>query len=112
MIKTNMQKTINLAPIFFTLAVATGVLVHDMHIDKATTVAFALPAVLATYGAAHMIGGSEHIHVERVAFSNQSRVFHSTLPKVTPRDNDNKYIQAKKSFTSGGNDNTQLWPSV
>lgn len=115
MIKTNnftMQKAINLAPIAFTLAVTVGVLTHDMHIDKAATVALALPAVLATYGAAHLIGGSEHIHVERVAFSNQSSVFHSSLPKVTPRDNEHKYIQAKKSYISGGNDNSQLWPSV
>ena len=107
-----MQKTINLAPIIFILAVSAGILVHDMRIDKATVVAFALPAVLASYGAAHLVGGSEHIHVERVAFSNQSRVFHSSLPKVTPRDNEDRYIQAKKSLTSGGNDNTGLWPSV
>ncbi|MDB5163240.1 MAG: hypothetical protein JWN28_848 [Candidatus Saccharibacteria bacterium] len=107
-----MQKTINLATIFFTLAVTAGVLFHDMHLDKATTVAFALPAVLATYGAAHLVGGSEHIHVERVAFSNQSSVYHSSLPKVTPRDNENRYIQGKKSYTSGDNGDTQLWPSV
>ena len=107
-----MQKIINLAPIVFILAVSTGILVHDLRIDKVATVAFALPAVLATYGAAHLVGGSEHIHVERVAFSNQSRVFHSSLPKVTPRDNQDRYIQAKKSFSAGGNDNTSLWPSV
>jgi hypothetical protein len=109
---TNMQKTINLAPIVFTIAVAAGVLLHDMHIDKATAAAFALPAMLATYGAAHMIGGSDHIHVERVSFSNQSSIYHSSLPKVTPRDNSDRYIQPKKSYASGGNDNTQLWPSI
>lgn len=106
-----MQKTINLAPIIFIAAVVTGVLVHDMRIDKAATVALALPAVLATYGAAHFVGGGEHIHVERVAFSNQSSVFHSTLPKVTPRDNDRHYIQPKKAVATGGNQ-ASLWPSV
>jgi hypothetical protein len=111
MIKTNMQKTISLAPIVFTVAVTAGILFHDMHIDKAATVAFALPAVLATYGAAHLVSGSEHIHVERASFSNQS-VFHSGLPKVTNRDNEHRYIQAKKASVSGGNDNNQLWPSV
>ena len=112
MIKTNMQKTINLAPIVLIFAIVTGIVFHDMRIDKATTVAFALPAMLATYGAAQLVaGGSEHIHVERVAFSHQSRVFHSSLPKITPRDNSDRYIQPKKSL-SGGNDNTQLWPSV
>jgi len=105
-----MQKTLNIATILFTLAVTGGVLLHDMKIDKMTTVAFALPAVLATYGAAHMVGGSEHTHVERVSFSNQSRVFHSSLPKVTPRDNENRYVQPKKSVLSG--DSTSLWPSV
>jgi hypothetical protein len=106
-----MQKTFNLAPIVFTIAVATGVLLHDVHLDKVATVAFAVPAALATYGAAHMVsGGNEHIHVERVSFSNQSRVFHSTLPKVTPRDNENRYIQPKKTIIGG--DSTSLWPSV
>ena len=107
-----MQKTLNLAPIVFIIAITLGVLVHDMRIDKMTAVAFALPAVLASYGAAHLVGGSEHIHVERVAFSNQSRVFHSSLPKVTPRDNEDRYIQAKKTFGHGGNDSAGLWPSV
>ena len=105
-----MQKTFNLAPIVFTIAVATGVMLHDVHLVKVATVAFAVPAALATYGAAHMVSGNEHIHVERVSFSNQSRVFHSTLPKVTPRDNENRYIQPKKTIIGG--DNTSLWPSV
>ncbi|MFZ1301923.1 MAG: hypothetical protein WAQ27_05135 [Candidatus Microsaccharimonas sp.] len=112
MIKTNMEKTINLAPIIFIAAIATGVLVHDMRIDKAASVALALPAVLATYGAAHFVGsGSEHIHVERVAFSNQSSIYHSSLPKITPRDDDKRYVQSKKSITTSG-DNTSLWPSI
>ena len=111
MIKTNMQKTINLAPIVFTVAVTFGVLFHDMHIDKAATVAFALPAVLATYGAAHLVSGSEHIHVERASFGSQAS-FQSGLPKVTNRDNEHRYIQAKKTAISGGTDGGQLWPSV
>lgn len=111
MIKINMQNSIKLAPIFFILAVVTGVLVHDMRIDKAATVALALPAALATYGAVQLAGGSEHIHVERVAFSNQSSIFHSSLPKVTPRDNDRHYVQPKKSVTSGGTQ-ASLWPSI
>ena len=105
-----MQKTINFAPIIFTIAVVTGVLLHDMRIDKAATVALAVPAVLATYGAAHMISGSEHVHVERIAFANQSKVFHSTLPKIATRDNEHQYIQPKKSCA--GADHVSLWPSV
>lgn len=108
-----MQKiiNINLAPIIFTIAVTGGIVAHDMRLDNVATVAFALPAVLATYGAAHLVGGSEHIHVERVSFSNQSNIYHSSLPKVSPRDNEHRYIQAKKSYVAGGN-NDQLWPSV
>ena len=105
-----MQKTINFAPIIFTIAVVTGVLLHDMRIDKATTVALAVPAVLATYSAAHMISGSEHVHVERIAFANQSKVFHSTLPKIATRDNEHQYIQPKKACA--GADHVSLWPSV
>jgi len=107
-----MQKTLNFAPILFTIAVATGVLLHDVHLDKVASVALAAPAALAAYGAAHMVGGGiDHVHVERVAFSNQSRVFHSTLPKVTPRDNSDRYIQPKKNIAGEG-DTTTLWPSV
>jgi len=107
-----MKNTINVAPILFIIAVATGVLVHDMRIDKAASVALALPAVLATYGAAHFVGsGSEHVHVERVAFSHQSSIYHSSLPKITPRDNDRHYVQPKKSDASGG-DHSSLWPSI
>ena len=105
-----MQKIINLAPIAFTLAVTAGIVFHDIHLDKVATIAFAAPAALATYGAAHMVAGAEHTHVGRVSFSNQSRVFHSTLPKVTPRDNENRYIQPKKLLALG--DNMSLWPSV
>jgi hypothetical protein len=106
-----MQKLLNLAPIAFTIAITTGIVFHDVHLEKLASIAFAAPAALATYGAVHMIGGAEHTHVERVAFSNQSRVFHSTLPKVTPRDDNNKYIQPKKSDAAGG-DTLSLWPSV
>ncbi|MES2630758.1 MAG: hypothetical protein V4611_02280 [Patescibacteria group bacterium] len=110
--KINIKNTVNLAPYIFIVAIAVGVLVHDLRIDKATSVALALPAMLATYGAAHFVGsGGEHVHVERVAFSNQSSVFHSSLPKVTPRDNDRHYVQPKKSITSGGS-HASLWPSV
>ena len=105
-----MQKIKNFAPILLTFAVTAGVLFHDIQLEKVTSVAFALPAALATYGAAHMVSGSEHTHVERVTFSNQSRVFHSTLPKITPRDNENHYIQPKKTISNSGN--TSLWPSV
>lgn len=98
MIKTNMQKTINLAPIVFVFAVAAGVLLHDMRIDKAAYVALAVPATLATYGAAHFVSGGEHIHVERVAFSNQKSVFQSSLPKITPRDNSDRYKKLAKNL--------------
>ena len=111
--KINIKNTVNVAPIIFVLAIVSGVLVHDLRIDKATSVALALPAMLATYGAAHFIsGGGEHIHVERVAFSNQSSVFHSNLPKITPRDELRNYIQSKKSHTSGGNGQGSTWPSI
>lgn len=113
MLKINIKNTINVAPILFVLAIVTGVLVHDLRIDKATSVAMALPAMLATYGAAHFIsGGGEHIHVERVAFSNQSSIFHSNLPKIPPRDEFRGYVQAKKPFLTGGNGSGSIWPSI
>lgn len=104
-------KPLSLALVFTT---ATGILLHDMNIDKATKFALAAPGALAITGAAHSVVKMEHVHVERASAPKQANIFHSSLPKIhPPRDDDKKYNQSKKqTFMSGGNDQSVLWPSV
>lgn len=102
---------INPAPLIFTIATAFGVLVHDMHIDRAATVV-ALPAIVASAGAASVfLKSSDHTHVERAAFAKHASPIRAALPKVQPRDDDRRYILAKKVYVSGGGQST-FWPSV
>ena len=105
-------KPISVLLVFIT---ATGILLHDMKIDKAAAVALAAPGVLAATGAAHvMTAKSDHIHVERASAPKMASIYNSTLPKIhPPRDDDRRYVQSKKHlFMSGGNDQSVLWPSV
>jgi len=109
-----MLATLKQAPIIFTLFTAAGVLMHDMHIDKAATLAVTLPAVIATAGAAeHLLASSQHTHSETTSFPRFSAAYRSSLPTVKPpRDDERHHIQDKKlQYTSGG-DAVSLWPSV
>ena len=95
---------------FFTLL---GVVVHDMHVDRATMAAIALPAIVATAGAAAYISSSDHTHVERVAFARHMTPLHSSLPKLQPpKDDERRYILNKKVYVSGGDSQGYFWPSV
>ncbi len=93
---------------------AAGILLHDLNIDKATKVAFAAPAALAMTGAAHVVARIEHVHVERASAPKMASIFTSSLPKISPPNNDDKrYVQVKKHVSlSGGADQSLLWPSV
>jgi hypothetical protein len=105
-------KPLSIALVFIT---ATGVLLHDMSIDKATKVAFAAPAALAMTGvAAHAVVKMDHVHVERASAPKMANIFHSSLPKISPpRDDDRRYVQSKKHLAlTGGDDRSYLWPSV
>lgn len=115
-----MLRIIKPSAIVLTIVTATGILLHDMHIDKATTVAVSLPvtAVMTTVGAASAyekyISQNFHTHVERVTLSHYAGAFQSsTLPNIhPPRDDNYKYIQNKKLLLTGGSDATPLWPSI
>lgn len=105
-------KPLSIILVFIT---ATGVLVHDMKIDKAAHMALTLPALVASGGAlAASVAKMDHVHVERASAPRMANIFHSSLPKVNPpRDDDKRYSQSKKSLSmSGGNDQSMLWPSV
>ena len=87
---------------------------HDTRIDKAATVAVAIP-VLAASAAAYekAIAPNYHTHVERVSLPKFTTSFRSSLPNIQPpREDDRKYIQNKKLMYMGGSDAMSLWPSV
>jgi len=100
---------INPAPLIFTIATTFGVLVHDMQIDKATTVALSAPAALMSFAAIDsVIKSSEHTHVERASLPGSLR---TTIARMQPRDDDRRYIQSKK-ISLGTTNGAYLWPSV
>ena len=105
-----MKQLAKTAPILLSLATMFGILVHDMHIDRAATVAIALPAVIAAGGAAAMLASSDHTHVERGSLARAGGS--SSMPNAQPpRDDTRKYVQNKKlNFISG--DQNYIWPSV
>lgn len=98
---------INPLPVLLTLTTTFGVLVHDTQIDQATTVALALPAIVASYGAADISLklNDPHTHVKRVSFASRQQ---STQPR---NSDDKKYIVAKK-YSSNGFGGDYSWPSV
>jgi hypothetical protein len=109
-----MFKLIKPAPVILTFITLTGLLMHDMHIDKATTVAISLPAIVASTGALEkVISPSYHTHVERASIPRYSISFRSSLPNIQPpRDDDRRYIQNRKLLFMGGGDTVSIWPSV
>lgn len=103
---------INPIPLLFTLATTFGVLVHDTQLDRAATVALAVPAAIASYAAVDQMNKNDqsHTHVERV--SHQSMVgLRAMVPRLQPRDDDRRYLQNKKVILGAG-EHISLWPSV
>lgn len=82
--------------IFMSLSTATGVLVHDMHIDSAATAAFAMPSVLASYennNKLSNLGGDAHTHVERGSLAQAVTELRNQNPRIQPRaSGDKKYL--------------------
>lgn len=98
----------------FTVLGTTGLLVHDMHVDRMATVAIGAPVALATYGLVdNMLKKSDHTHIDRAGFDKMpGTAMRSSTPKVRPRDDGHRYIQNKKVLVAGGGEQNSLWPSV
>lgn len=109
-----MLKFIKPAPIILTVFTLVGILMHDMHLDKVTTVAVSQAAASASTGAfERVITPSYHTHVERVSLPRYTTSFRSSLPNIQPpRDDERRYVQNKKLMYMGGGDTLTLWPSV
>lgn len=110
-----MNSIIKPLPIIITLMTTAGILMHEMHIDRASTV-----AVTAAVAGAATVAASEsnithnyHTHVERASMPRINGAFRSSLPNIQPpRDDDRRYVQSKKLLLVGGGDTATLWPSV
>lgn len=105
---------INPIPLIITLSTAFGVLIHDTQIDKATSTALTMPALIAAYGAADIALklNDPHVHNERASLSEGVRDLKASQPRVQPRNGDDKkYVTQKKSaVTTFGSEYS--WPSI
>lgn len=90
--------------IFLSLSTATGVLVHDMRIDKVAAAALAAPVIVAGYQA-HMqlvnFATDLHTHSEGNSLSQAVNDLRAQSPRVQPRSNDEKKYMTQKNFGFG-----------
>lgn len=100
-----MQKIIETISIGLSLAICTGVFMHESKVDSLAVTA-ALPAVVAGYGIADVTTkfADSHTHVERVSVGSQ--------PSIQPRGDDRKYMSPKRLAFSGGTEFGYIWPSA
>ena len=85
--------------ILISLSTASGVFVHDTHIDKAAETALALPAIMASYDNSAKLAGlsaEAHTHVERSSLSQTVHAFNAHTPGLQPRaTEDKKHLMQK-----------------
>lgn len=89
---------LNPIAIFISLTTASGILVHDTKIDKAAAVAFAAPAVIASFDApskSASFSSDAHTHVERASVSQTINTLNGHTPSVQPRADDKKHLMQK-----------------
>jgi len=83
--------------VFLSLTTATGVVVHDTRIDRATMTALSVPsAVASAQGNSKLVNYAtdSHTHVERHSLSSSE--LRSDSPRLNPRANaDRKHISEK-----------------
>ncbi len=101
-----MSTTLFLNPlaILLTLSTATGVLVHDTHIDKATTTVLATPAAVTNYDSntkSIQFNSDFHTHIERGATAQTLHSFRTHQPRITPRVTEDKKHLLQKHVTRG-----------
>lgn len=97
-----------------TLTTTAGLLFHDTQLDRATAFALALPTTAAISYAVVESGiksSESHVHVERASAPAHLAGMRATLPRLQPRDDDRRYLTAKRLYL-GGDDSVTIWPSV
>ena len=93
---------INPLAVLMSFSTATGVLVHDMHIDQALS-SLAMPAAMASVDTTKTLnlGGADHTHVERTSLSQALRDVRVGNPSIQPRVAENKKYLLQKRVTRG-----------
>lgn len=90
--------------IALSLSTATGVFVHDMKLDKAATVAFALPTAFAAFDTAAKLAHLApdlHAHSERGSLTQAIHDLKSSNPRVQPRAHDDRKHLMQKHVSRG-----------
>lgn len=107
-------ESINPLPLLMTVAMLLGVVAHDTNLDRAATLAIAVPAITASYGMVEgIVNLSEqqlHTHVEQISVNGGSG-YSSAQPRVMPRDDENSNGRKRKSYASDA-DSEYHWPSI
>lgn len=87
------------ALIALSLSTATGVLLHDTRLDKATTVGLSIPAAITSYDAnTKLVSINDlHTHHERMAFSQVVQNIKGENPRIQPRNEDKKHLLQKRA---------------
>lgn len=91
-----------LLPSAVALLTLAGIAVHDTKIDALTKFAIALPVIVATYEGAQSLtllglSSDAHTHVERASGERPTAKDASWMPKVTPRQNEDKKYRLNKA---------------
>lgn len=104
-----MNLLVKLTAVLVSAVGTAGILIHDVHVDRMTLVAFSAAGALATYASVeNILQKSDHIHVEG-GNVGKSQV---GVNKNRIRDDHRKYIQNRKVLVSGGDEQNSLWPSI
>ncbi len=93
---------LNPLAILISLSTATGVLIHDTHIDQAAS-AMTMPAMMAnvdTTKSVHL-SGTDHTHVERASAAQTLLHLNSHTPKIQPRSGEDKKHLLQKRVMRG-----------
>lgn len=88
-----LYRLLNPLAVIISLSTLTGVLLHDMHLDKAAMTAMSLPPVLASYDTGAKLaslGNDPHTHVERSSLAQAISALSDTQPRVQPRAGEDK----------------------
>lgn len=110
-----MKSLPNLAVFFMSITTLFGILFHDMHLDRAASVALGLPTIATTIAGtvaadALLKKAHAHTHVHNVEAPKRHSV--RSMPNMhPPRDEQKKSTIKKVSFHFGA-DNGIIWPST
>ncbi len=100
----------NIAAILMSSTTLVGILFHDMHIDKAASLALSLPTAAVVTGVASeaIKKGHAHTHVNTIEAPKRASVRNIDMQR--PRD-DHRKNTVKKVQHHFGADNGIIWPS-